>query len=121
MGRRATVRHPIPVFGGGSGSDRGYSVDGYRPGSRSYTGKIRRSSIMRSISTDEREVTLHLADVHCSGCAGAIERVLRTQPAITSVHLDWANDVVQVGYHAGMITPAAIEQLITTTGCSCAP
>src|SRR5690349_9354648 len=76
---------------------------------------------MSSISTDEREVTLHLSDVHCPGCAGAIERVLRTQPAITRVHFDWANDVVHVGYQAGIITPAAIEQLITTTGCSCAP
>ena len=69
----------------------------------------------------EQHATFRLADVHCLDCADAVERALKANPHITQVQFDWANDVVQVGYHAGIITPAAIEQLITTSGCSCVP
>src|SRR5262249_2745844 len=43
------------------------------------------------------------------------------QPHITSVHLDWANNVAHVGYHAEMIGPTDIEAIIAGTGCACAP
>ena len=38
--------------------------------------------------------------------------MLRAQPHITSVHLDWAHNVVHVGYHPEMISPDTIEQVI---------
>ena len=69
----------------------------------------------------EQHATFQLGGVHCLECANAVERALKANPHITQVHFDWANNVVHVGYHAGMITPAAVEQLITTSGCSCAP
>ncbi|MBC8162214.1 MAG: heavy metal translocating P-type ATPase [Roseiflexaceae bacterium] len=59
--------------------------------------------------------------MHCTGCADAIERQLRTNTHITSVKLDWAGNQVHVGYHPGMISPTEIQQLITTTGCDCLP
>jgi Cu2+-exporting ATPase len=66
-----------------------------------------------------RRGTFELRGVHCLGCAGAIERVLREQPHITEVQLDWKNDVVHVGYDPARIAPEDIEQLITQTGCDC--
>src|SRR5215212_3019481 len=62
-----------------------------------------------------------LRGVHCLGCAGAIERVLRVQPHITGVQLDWKNDVVHVIYDPARLGPEDIEEVITQTGCDCSP
>ena len=69
--------------------------------------------------TTEQHATLSLRDLHCTGCADAVEQALRANPHITSVHLDWAQDVLHVGYHAGMIDEEAIRALIAATGCRC--
>src|ERR687895_1162838 len=66
-----------------------------------------------------RRGTFELRGVHCLGCAGAVERVLREQPHITEVRLDWKNDVVHVGYDPARIGPEDVEQVITQTGCDC--
>jgi Cu2+-exporting ATPase len=68
-----------------------------------------------------RRGTFELRGVYCLGCAGAVERVLREQPHITDVHLDWKSDVVHVGYDPANIGPEDIEQVITQTGCDCKP
>jgi Cu2+-exporting ATPase len=68
-----------------------------------------------------RRGTFELRGVHCLRCAGAVERVLREQPHITEVQLDWKNDVVHVGYDPASIGPEDIEQVITQTGCDCSP
>jgi Cu2+-exporting ATPase len=60
-----------------------------------------------------------LAGLHCTGCADAVERALGANPHITSVHVDWPNSVVHVGYHGGMIDEAAIRGIIEATGCPC--
>jgi len=65
--------------------------------------------------------TFELRGVHCLGCAGAVERALREQPHVTDVRLDWKNDVVHVGYDPANIDPEGIEDVITQTGCDCAP
>ncbi len=70
-------------------------------------------------SAVEQQAQFTLEDVHCTECADAVERALRAQPHITGVHVDWANNVVHVHYHSDMISPAAIEQVITSTGCGC--
>src|SRR5918998_1132175 len=67
----------------------------------------------------EQSATIQLHDLHCPECADAVERTLRANPHITSVHLDWQHDVVHVGYHAGMIDEAEIEALVAGTGCAC--
>lgn len=69
----------------------------------------------------EHQATFKLDDIYCVECAEAVEQALRSQPHITSVHLDWASNEVHVGYHAGMISPEAIERVIAGTGCACAP
>ncbi len=68
-----------------------------------------------------QQLILKLEDVHCPGCADAVERTLRSHPHITSVHLDWANNVAHVSYDSGQISHEEIERLVTTTGCKCAP
>jgi Cu2+-exporting ATPase len=68
-----------------------------------------------------RRGTFELRGVHCLGCAGAVERVLREQPHITEVRLDWKNDVVHVRFDPARIGPEDIEQVITQTGCDCSP
>ena len=68
----------------------------------------------------DAHATIALTHMHCTSCADAIERQLRANPHITHIHLDWVQNVLHVGYHAGMITQADIERLITTTGCDCA-
>src|ERR687897_1969944 len=68
-----------------------------------------------------RRGTFELRGVHCLGCAGAVERVLREQQQVTDVHLDWKSDVVHVGYAPAKISPEDIEQVITQTGCDCKP
>ena len=68
-----------------------------------------------------RRGTFELRGVHCLSCAGAVERVLREQPHITEVQLDWKNDVVHVGHDPASIGPEDIEQVITQTGCDCSP
>jgi P-type Cu2+ transporter len=68
-----------------------------------------------------RHGTFELRGVHEFRCAGAVERALREQPHVTDVHLDWKNDVVHVGYDPAGIGPEDIEQVITQTGCDCAP
>src|SRR5919112_148716 len=68
-----------------------------------------------------RRGTFELRGVHCLSCAGAVERVLREQPHITEVQLDWKNDVVHVGYDPASIGPEDIKQVITQTGCDCSP
>jgi P-type Cu2+ transporter len=65
------------------------------------------------------EITLTLGHLHCVCCADAVEQALRAQPGITTVHLDWPNNVVHVTYRAEQITPEQIEHVITSTGCSC--
>ena len=60
-----------------------------------------------------------LTGLHCTGCADAVERALKANPHLTSVHLDWPNSVVHVGYHAGMINEAGIRDIIEGTGCPC--
>src|SRR5262247_1793680 len=72
-------------------------------------------------SHTEQHATFQLDDIHCTECADAVEQALRAQPHITSVHLDWPNNVVHVGYHGEMISAEAIEQVIAGTGCACAP
>jgi P-type Cu2+ transporter len=62
-----------------------------------------------------------LGGVHCLCCAGAVERVLREQPHITEVQLDWRNDVVNVDYDPAKLGPEDIEQMIAQTGCDCSP
>src|SRR5215216_3178648 len=68
-----------------------------------------------------RHGTFELRGVHEMRCAGAVERALREQPHVTDVHLDWKNDVVHVGYDPAGIGPEDIEEVITQTGCDCAP
>src|SRR5215208_1735681 len=68
-----------------------------------------------------RHSAFKLGGVHCLRCAGAVERVLREQPHVTDVHLDWKNDLVHVGYDPARIGPKDIEQMITRTGCDCKP
>ncbi len=74
-----------------------------------------------STSHAEQHATFDLDDIYCLECADAVVRTLRAQPHISDVHMDWANNRVHVTYHAGMITPEAIEQVIASAGCSCAP
>ncbi|GAB4436410.1 MAG: heavy metal translocating P-type ATPase [Chloroflexi bacterium OHK40] len=62
---------------------------------------------------------LSLSGLHCLDCADAVERALTANPHITSVHLDWPNSVVHVGYHADMLDDAAIQSIIEATGCPC--
>src|SRR6266540_3665301 len=69
----------------------------------------------------EQHATFTLDALHCPECADAVEQALRAQSHITSVHLDWAHNVVHVGYHAGMITSGELEQIIADTGCTCEP
>ena len=70
-------------------------------------------------SATPAHATFSLTGLHCTGCADAIERALKANPHITSVHLDWPNNVVHVGYHTGMIDEAAIRGIIEATGCPC--
>src|SRR5215216_2757054 len=77
--------------------------------------------MVHSHSHTEQHAIFKLEDVYCIECAEAVEQALRAQPHITSVHLDWPNNVVHVGYHPEMISAEAIEQVIAGTGCSCAP
>jgi P-type Cu2+ transporter len=65
--------------------------------------------------------TFRLKGVYCPGCADAVERALREQPYVTDVRLDWKTDVVRVGYDPAKIGPEAIQEVITRTGCDCAP
>jgi len=69
----------------------------------------------------EQQATFNLDDIYCLECADAVVQALRAQAHISDVQLDWAHDRVHVTYHAGMITPEVIEQVIAGTGCSCAP
>ena len=69
----------------------------------------------------EQQATFNLDDIYCLECADAVVQALRAQAHISDVHLDWAHNRVHVTYHAGMITPAALEQVIASAGCSCAP
>src|SRR3954447_8333896 len=70
---------------------------------------------------NEKTVTLQLRDVYCVGCADAVLGALRSNPHLTSAHIDWPNNVVHVSYHAGMLDVSEIERLIETTGCKCEP
>jgi P-type Cu2+ transporter len=69
----------------------------------------------------EQQATFNLDDIYCLECADAVVQALRAQAHISDVHLDWAHNRVHVTYHAGMITPEVIQQVIANTGCSCAP
>jgi P-type Cu2+ transporter len=69
----------------------------------------------------EQHATFTLDALHCPECADAVEGALRAQRHVTSVHLDWAHNLVHVGYHAGMVTSEEIEQVIANTGCACEP
>jgi Cu2+-exporting ATPase len=69
----------------------------------------------------EQHATFTLDALYCPECADAVERALRAQRHVTSVHLDWAHNLVHVTYHAGMITLQEIEHIIADTGCACAP
>jgi len=74
-----------------------------------------------SKSHAEQHAIFKLEDIYCIECAEAVEQALHAQPHITSIHLDWANSVLHVGYHPEMISREAIEQVIAGTGCACTP
>jgi Cu2+-exporting ATPase len=63
------------------------------------------------------------ADLACVACAEAVERALRHTPHITRVHVNFAAKLVHVGYHAEMIGPEQIQQVISDAAhdCRCAP
>ncbi len=63
--------------------------------------------------------TFKLDGLYCLDCATAVEKALRDNPHVTSVHLDWATNVVHVGYHEAMIAREQIEHIIASTGCDC--
>jgi copper chaperone CopZ len=71
--------------------------------------------------TPVRRSTFELRGVHCLGCAGAVERVLREQLHVTDVRLDWKKDLVRVGYDPARVGPEDIEAVIAQTGCDCSP
>jgi Cu2+-exporting ATPase len=71
-------------------------------------------------ATTPAHAAFSLTGLHCTGCADAVEQALKASPHIASVQLDWPNNVVHVGYHAGMIDKAAIQGIIEATGCPCA-
>jgi len=62
-----------------------------------------------------------LGGIHCLSCATAIEEALRAQPNVVDVRLDWKANTVRVGYDPTKIGPEDIEDVITQTGCDCAP
>lgn len=68
----------------------------------------------------EQHAIFQLDNIHCPECADAVERALRDQPHITRVHLNWAHNIVQVGYHPDVLTRDAIKRVIAGTGCACA-
>ncbi|HEU5103330.1 MAG TPA: heavy metal translocating P-type ATPase [Roseiflexaceae bacterium] len=74
-----------------------------------------------STSHAAEHAAFELKDIYCLECADDVARALRAQPHISAVHLDWAHNRVHVTYHAGMTTPAEIQQVIASAGCSCAP
>jgi P-type Cu2+ transporter len=77
--------------------------------------------MVQPTSHAEQQAAFNLDDIYCLECADAVVQALRAQPHISDVHFDWAHNRVHVTYHAGMITPAAIEQVIASAGCSGAP
>lgn len=74
---------------------------------------------MHHHATMTAHAAFSLTGLHCLECANAVERTLKANPHITSVHVDWPKNEVHVGYHTGMIDEAAIRSLIETTGCPC--
>jgi len=62
-----------------------------------------------------------LGGIHCLSCATAIEEALRAQPNVVDVRLDWKANTVRVGYDPTKIGPEDVEDVITQTGCDCAP
>src|SRR5919199_1505321 len=85
------------------------------------TGREGGNAMEHAHTHDERQASFTLEDIHCPGCADAVERALRASPHIAQVHLDWAHNTVHVGYRAGLIDEAAIRTLIAHTGCECTP
>lgn len=73
----------------------------------------------------ETEIAMHTfhADLACLACADAVDHALRHTPAITDVHVNYADRSVQVAYDAGRISLLTIQTLISTVayGCRCAP
>src|SRR5262249_21076757 len=69
----------------------------------------------------DQHATFTLDGLHCPECADAVEQALHALPHVTSVRLDWAHNLVHVGYHAGMVTPEEIEQAIAHPGWPCEP
>ena len=67
-------------------------------------------------SPTEQHVTFDLNEIYCVECADAVVQALRAQAHVSGVHFDWAHNRVHVAYHAGMITPEAIEQVIASAG-----
>ena len=76
-------------------------------------------SVGTASGRDTAHAAIALEGLHCLECAQAVEAALRANPHVTSVHVDWLNNVAHVGYHPDMITVPAIEALIASTGCSC--
>jgi cation transport ATPase len=69
----------------------------------------------------EQHATFELDDIYCLECADTVVRALRAQAHISNVYLDWAHNGIHVTYHTDMITREAIEQVIASAGCRCAP
>ena len=68
----------------------------------------------------EQTVAIHLDDLRCPACAGAVEAALRQAPGVQVVHLDWPTDTAHVRFDPHRIDVAAIEWLVASTGCRCA-
>ena len=85
--------------------------------------------------TPTPHITNHAADANapvqqsfhapfaCTACAEAIAQLLRANPAVAAVQINYAARTVEVTYQPEQITPSAIEALISTCGfdCPCKP
>ncbi|HVK06951.1 MAG TPA: heavy-metal-associated domain-containing protein [Armatimonadaceae bacterium] len=60
--------------------------------------------------------TFRAPDIHCGGCANAIQRALNAREGVESVAVDVAGKAVTVRYAEGKVTPGDIRAALGRAG-----
>ena len=64
----------------------------------------------------DRQITLHLPDLHCEGCVASIRSVLESFPGVREVNGDLDAFTLTVRYDLASITPLAIKAQLAAIG-----
>src|SRR3972149_3269514 len=75
--------------------------------------------LQQTAETATSRIRLQLAELYCECCAEKLEDILKANPHVKSLRVDFLNNAIEITYHPSMISPPEIESLVRESDCCC--